>query len=197
LVNVFDERGELIATLCGNVQFASGSAYSAALSAFVPSASGLGGAITIFINNQPVAVWNAVGSNGQLVPNGFYHFTIIENTADGNKVVLARDAYINDQIGSAGLQFSAIPNLVHPGDQVTILASFAGSTPDSQSRIKIYDMAGELIQTLALNNSMTTWNLTNTAGQVIGTGLYFAVFDGNDPSSGNPVRKAVKIMFVH
>jgi hypothetical protein len=179
------------------VKFPTGSAYSATLSAFVPNASGLGGAITIFINNQPVAVWNAIDSNGQLVPNGFYHFTIIETTADGNKVVLARDAYISDQIGSAGLQLSAIPNLAHPGDQVMILASFAGTAPESQSRIKIYDMAGELTQTLTLTNSMTTWNLTNTAGQVVGTGLYFAVFDGNDPNSGNPVRKAVKIMFIH
>jgi hypothetical protein len=197
VVNVFDDRGELVANLCGNTTFPAGSTYSATLSAFVPSPSGLGGAITIYINSQPVAVWNGLDTKGQLVPNGFYHFSIVENTPDGNKVVMARDAFIATETGTSGLQMSARPNVAHTGDLVTILASFSGTPPDSQSKIRIYDVAGELLNTLSIMNGTATWNLKNQAGDILGTGVYFAVFDGNDPVSGNPVRKSVKVSFIH
>lgn len=197
VVNVFDERGELIATLCGNILFPNGSVYSATLSSFVPSPSGLGGTITIYLNNKPVAVWNGLDSKGQLVPNGFYHFTIVENLPGGNTVVLARDAFIDAESGTRGLQISARPNLAHPGDTVTILASFSGTPPDAQSKIKIYDIAGELLATRSLSNGAASWDLRNLTGQEVGTGLYLVVFDGNDPVSGTPVRKAVKIILIH
>ena len=196
-MNVFDDRGELIVSLCGNTVFPSGSSYSASLSLFIPSPSGLGGAITIYLNNQPIAVWNALDAKGHLVPNGFYHFTIVENTPEGTTVVLARDAFIDAETGASGLQLSARPNRAHTGDTVTILASFSGTAPDSQSKIKVYDIAGELLKTLDLSNGTATWDLSNQTGQAVGTGLYLAVFDGTDPGSGNPVRKAVKIMYIH
>jgi hypothetical protein len=196
VVNIFDDRGELIATLCGNTVFASGSTYSASLSSFVPNASGLGGAITIYLNNQPIAVWNGLDTKGQLVPNGFYHFSIIETTSGGNNIFLARDAFIDDDTGT-GLLLSARPNLAHLGDTVTIFASFSGNPPDSTGKIKIYDLAGELLKTLSLVNGMTNWDLKNQSGNKVGTGLYLVVFDGNDPATGNPIRKAVKIMFIH
>jgi hypothetical protein len=196
-VNVFDDRGELVATLCGNATFPKGSSYSSALSSFVPNPSGLGGAITIYLNNQAIAVWNALNSKGQVVPNGFYHFTIIETTLDGNTVVMAHDAYIATETGAAGLQLTARPNLAHPGDLVLILVSLSGNTPDSLSKIKIYDVAGELLKTLSLVNGATSWNLRNQTGDEVGAGVYLAVFEGTDPASGNPVRKAVKIMYIH
>ena len=129
--------------------------------------------------------------------NGFYHFTIIENPLQGPTVTLARDAFITTETGSTGLHLTAFPNPAHPGDIVTILASFAGNSPDSQSKIKIYDVAGELIKTLRLSNSTASWNLRNQLGLEVGTGVYIAVFDGNDPATGNPVRKTIKIMGIH
>jgi flagellar hook assembly protein FlgD len=196
VVNIFDDRGELIASLCGNSVFASESTYSASLSSFVPNASGLGGTITIYLNNQPIAVWNGLDTKGQLVPSGFYHFSIIETTPEGNKVVLARDAFIDDETG-IGLLLSARPNLAHTGDTVTIFASFSGNPPDSNDKVKIYDLAGELLKTLSLVNGMTNWDLRNKSGNQVGTGLYLVVFDGNNPTTGNTIRKAVKIMFIH
>jgi hypothetical protein len=197
VVDVFDERGELIESLCGNVHYPSGSAYSASLSAFVPNPSGLGGAITIFINNQPVAVWNAIDANGHLVPNGFYHFTIVETTVEGNKVVLARDAYITDQTGTKGLQLSVIPNSVHLSDQVMITASFAGVPADQRSSVKIYAMDGERVITLGLNFGTVYWNLENNIGQSVASGLYLIVLDGVDPVSGKQVRKTQKLLVLH
>ena len=187
----------MVATLCGNILFPAGTAYSATLSSFVPSTSGLGGTITIYLNNQIVAVWNGLDTHGQLVPNGFYHFKIIQNTPEGNTVVLERDAYIAAETGAGGLQMSARPNIAHPGDTVTILASFSGVSPDSQCKIKIYDMAGELLETLNLSNGTATWDLRNAQDQELGTGLYLVAFDGKDPVWGNPVRKAVKFLFSH
>jgi hypothetical protein len=196
-VQILDDRGELVTTLCGNILFPAGTAYSASLSSFAPSPSGLGGAITIFLNNQVVAAWNGMSSNGHLVPNGFYHFKITENSTDGSIVILARDAFIAAETGSGGLQMSARPNITHPGDTVTILASFSGTPPDSQCKIKIYDMTGELLETLSLSNGTAAWNLRNQQGQELGTGLYLAVFDGKDPVSGNPIHQVAKILFIH
>jgi hypothetical protein len=88
VVQILDDRGELVTTLCGNILFPAGTAYSASLSSFAPSPSALGGAITIYLDNQVVAVWNGMSSNGHLVPNGFYHFKITENATDGSIVIL-------------------------------------------------------------------------------------------------------------
>lgn len=185
-----------MASLCGTAVFPIGSTYSASLSRFVPNPSGLGGSITIYLNSQPIAVWNAMESNGQLVSNGFYHFKIAENAPEGNTVTLERDAFIDAETGVGELQMSARPNIVHPGGTVTILASFSGTPPDSQCKIKIYDMAGELLETLSLLNGTATWDLRNALGQEVGTGLYLAAFDGNDPVSGSPEHKVIKILFI-
>jgi hypothetical protein len=197
VVNIYDDRGEKVATLCGNVFFTMGSTYSASLSSFVPSVSGLGGSITIYLNNQPIAVWNAVESNGQLVPNGFYHFKITENAPEGITLILERDAFIESVTGAGELQMSARPNIVHPGETVTILASYSGNPPDGKSKIRIYDMAGELLETLSLLDGIATWDLKNPSGREVGTGLYLAAFDGNDPVTGSPEHKVIKILYIH
>jgi hypothetical protein len=166
------------------------------LSTFTPNPTGPGGTISILLNGKVVAVWTAVDSAGNFVPNSYYHFVILETTADGNTVQLERDAFISTFHGES-VTLVVMPNLVHPGDFVKFNASFAGVPADSQSKIKIYTIGGELVQTLGLPAGTASWDLKNLGGQMVSTGIYIAVLDGRDPASGIKLRKVAKILVTH
>ena len=165
------------------------------LSSFQPN-PGLGGSINIYLNGQLVASWNAVDDGGQMVPNGFYHFVLEENPVGANSILLERDAFVDPNHGGA-VSLSAAPNVGHPGDTIQFSASFAGIAADGQSKIKIYGVDGELVQTLTLSNGAAAWDLTNKSSQKVAAGLYVAVLDGINPTSGQKLRKICKVLVFH
>ena len=166
------------------------------LSNFSPDPSGLGGNITILLNGQKVATWNATDSKGNIVPNSYYHFIMSEHTSDGNVVLMERDAFIAPFRGEP-VSLSAMPNVGHPGGTITFSASFAGTPADGQSKVRIYAVSGELVQTLTLSNGVVTWDLTNTNYQAVASGVYLAVLTGIDPTNGQKLYKISKVMVTH
>jgi len=166
------------------------------LSSFVPNPSGAGGSIAVNLNGLAIATWNATGLNGKPVPNGFYHFVIEEHTAEGNTIFLERDAFLMPYHGQDA-SLSAMPNIGHSGDTIQFVASFAGTLADGQSKIKIYAVSGELVQTLAVQNGTAAWDLSNTGQKMVASGVYLAVLDGVDPANGQQGRKIVKVMVIH
>ena len=166
------------------------------LSPFVPNPDGPGGAISVFLNGQLVGTWNATNNNGILVPNGQYHFVLLEHGADGNTVQMERDAFIPTFHGEP-VAFSAWPNSGEPGDVIKFNASFAGTPADGQSTIKVYAVSGELVQTVPISNGAASWNLRNADGSSLSSGLYLAVLDGVDPRNGQGFHKVVKILVNH
>lgn len=183
-------------SLCGTLSFPAGTTFSMALSSFVPNPSGTGGTINILLNGQIVATWNAIDSNGTIVPNGYYHFVIEEHSTDGNTVFLERDAFIapnNNQL----VDLVAMPNVGHPGDIIRFAASFAGTAADGQSKIRIYAVSGELVQTLQISNGTSSWNLVNSNYQTVASGVYIVVLDGLNPLNGQKCSKTVKVLVTH
>lgn len=166
------------------------------LSNFAPNPNGPGGTITIFLNGQTVGVWNATTDGGALVPNGFYHFVLVEHTSDGTTVQMERDAFISTFHGESVFLVAA-PNLVRFGNVVDFNASFAGIPADNQSKIKIYSMNGELVRMLVLSLGTASWDIRNNSGQAVASGLYLAVLDGIDPVSGQSLTKIVKVLVTH
>lgn len=166
------------------------------LSNFVPNPNGPGGTISIYLSGQIVATWNGTKDNGDLIPNGFYHFVLVEHLGDGNTVQLERDAFISTYHGEA-ISLVAWPNITHPGQTVTFNASFAGTPVDSQSKMKIYSADGELVQTIAFTTGTALWNAKNLSGQMVASGVYLAVLDGVDPLSGQSLTKVVKVLVTH
>lgn len=166
------------------------------LSPFAPNPTGPGGTITVYLNNQVVGTWNATNDNGTYVPNGFYHFVLQEHTNSGDVVQLERDSFISTFHGQA-VSFTALPNVVHPGDTVLFNASYAGIGADQQSKIKIFTVSGELLQTLSLSGGAATWDGKNNIGQELASGIYLAVLDGIDPANGQSVRCILKLLFTH
>jgi flagellar hook assembly protein FlgD len=196
LVQIYDERGEKVATLCGNQVFASGTVFSLKLSDYQPSPSGLGGSVSIELNGQLVTVWDGKDSTGTFVPNGFYHVVVLETTPDGKEVKLEKDVLILNDAG-ATISLNALPNFAHPGDLMQIIASFAGTPADATSNIKIYTVSGELVRSLTISSGAATWDIRNNDGQFVSSGIYFLVLDGRDPNSGLKKDKIVKILVTH
>jgi hypothetical protein len=196
MVSIYDERGELVSTVCGALSFSNGATFSMTVSNFVPNPNGPGGTISIYLNGQMVGTWNATNSNGNWVPNGFYHFVLLEHASGGSIVQMERDAFISTYHGEL-VTLIAWPNVVHPGDAVNFTASFAGIPADNQSKIKIYATDGELVQTVTLNAGSATWDLRNSSGQMVASGVYLAVLDSVDPSTGQGLNKIVKVLLTH
>jgi hypothetical protein len=196
VVRIFDERGELVATVNGSGAFANTTSFAMALSAFEPNSNGSGGSISILLNGQVIALWTAIDSNGNMVPNGFYHLSIIETGNNGSVIQLGRVAYIETNHGGA-VQLLVMPNIGRIGQTIQIAASFAGLPADQQSAIKIYTIAGERILTLSIHSGSASWNLTNNNGQPVAAGLYLVVLDGVDPVSGQSLRKTEKLLILH
>ncbi len=166
------------------------------LSSFQPNPSGLGGSIDIYLNGQLVATWNVTDDSGNIVPNSFYHFVLEEHPATGNSVLLERDAFVAPNHGGA-VSLSALPNVGRPGDILQFSASFAGSPADSQSKIKIYAVSGELVRNLSIANGVTSWDQANASSQKVAAGVYIAVLEGVNPSNGQKLRAAIQILVIH
>ena len=193
---MYDASGEKVASFCGTGNFAAGTTFSMALSNFVPNPVGAGGSIAVNLNGQTIATWDVTGLNGKLVPNGFYHFVIQEHTAEGNTLFLERDAFLMPYHGQ-DVSLSALPNIGHPGGVIQFVASFVGTLADGQSKIRIYAVSGELVQTLGIQSGTAAWDLSNIGHKTVASGIYLAVLDGVDPVSGQQARKIVKVMVTH
>ena len=166
------------------------------LSAFAPNPNGDGGTIVIFLNGQPVANWNGIDSNGKYVPNSYYHFVMKENAGAGNTILLERDAFVAPYHGET-VSFGAMPNVAHPGDTILFSASFGGVAADGQSKIRLYAVSGELLQTLSITNGIVSWDLRTTSSQLVASGVYLAVLEGINPTNGQKSYKITKVLVTH
>ena len=166
------------------------------LSNFIPNSNGPGGTITIYLNGQTVGTWNGTKDDGDWVPNGFYHFVLIEHSIDGSVIQMERDAFISTFHGES-VSLVAWPNVAHPGLMVNFAASFAGTPADNQSKMKIFTADGELIQTVTFTAGTALWDLKNVSRQNVASGVYLAVLDGVDPSNGQSLNKIVKVLVTH
>lgn len=185
-----------MASVCGSAVFPNGTNFSMALSTFVPNPNGPGGTISIYLNGQLIATWNVTNTAGNLVPNGFYQFLLLETTSDGNTIQLERDAFISTYHGEQ-VSLLVLPNVAHPGDILKFIASFAGIPADNQSKIKIYTTAGELVQTLGISAGTASWDLRNINNFTVVSGVYIAVLDGIDPAGGQKLSQVKKILVTH
>lgn len=196
MITIYDERGEKVASFCGSGVFPNGTNFSMTLSSFNPNPNGPGGTISIYLNGQVIATWNVTDTAGNLVPNGFYQFLVLETTSNGNVVQLERTTFIPTYHGET-VSLLVLPNIGHPGDILRFIASFAGIPADNQSKIKLYTVAGELVQTLGITAGTASWDLRNPNGFTVASGIYIAVLDGIDPTSGQKLTQIKKILVTH
>jgi flagellar hook assembly protein FlgD len=194
VVNIFDERGELIRTLCGTLSAPQSLSFTFTVSSFTPNSTGTGGTLTFYVNGQAVATWDATDKNGKTVPNSFYHLVLDQRLTDGTLALRAKDIFISTASQTSSIQLLAYPNIAHAGDVLHLSVAFGVNAADGRSNIKIYTVSGELVRTLALSNGQATWNLTNAQGQTVSSGIYLIVLDGVDVNTGNRATKVIKVV---
>jgi len=191
-VRIYDERGELVQTLCGLLPAMGPQVPRLTLSDFTPAPSGNGGTLTLYLNGQVLAVWDATDKNGKLVSNGFYFLVVDQPLANGTQVELQRTVFVAPEGRTAPAQLTAWPNVVHGGGEVRLTAIIGTSPADGSDPIRIYSIGGELVRSLTPSNGQAVWDLTNGQGRSVASGLYLLVLDGTD-ASGDPVRQTIKV----
>ena len=181
-------------TLCGNLPPQTSGNLNLTVSAFAPNTSTPGGALTLFLNSQVMAVWNATDDGGKVVPNSFYHMVITQALTDGTSIALNRGVYVDPYTQTAQVQLSAYPNLIYSGGSVQVSASVEGSPAEGAGLFKVYAMNGEFLKTLDAVNGQAVWDLTNKEGRQVASGVYFIGFEVMDPVTEAKAHKTVKVV---
>jgi hypothetical protein len=193
-LTIFDQRGELVRSLCGLLPALAPQTLTFTVSAFVPAQTAMGGSMTLYVNGQAAAVWDGRDGAGNIVPSSFYHLVLVQEFADGTSARLEKDVFIPPLGQTASVLLKALPNLAHSGDKIFITAVFGAMPADERSFMKIYTVDGERVKVLPLSHGQTDWDLTNNQGQEVSSGIYLIVLDGMDPATGAPARKTIKVV---
>jgi hypothetical protein len=164
-----------------------------AVLAFVSGTSGPGGSLTLTLNGQVLAVWDATDSRGQVVPNGFYHLILTQTFTDGTQIVLNRGVYVDPYSQATEAQMLVGPNVVHPGATVEVSGQVEGNPVEGAGVFKVYALDGELLKTLDAVNGQASWDLTTREGKQVASGLYLIVMNVMDPKTNSPATKTAKV----
>jgi hypothetical protein len=195
-IRIYDERGEKIAQVCGVNDLPGDTDYTMTISRFIPNSSGGGGNITINLNGRFVAAWNCLDRNGNMVPNSYYHFVLEGHTQDGATIRLETTAFVAPHRGE-GISLNARPNIARDGDVILFYASLGGIPPDERSHVRIYTLAGELVQSIPITNGTASWILNAVDGRPVASGIYIAVLDGINPANGQKSSAKCKVLVLH
>jgi hypothetical protein len=195
VIHIFDSRGELVRTLCGELPNPAANPVLGAAT-FHPNPSGEGGSLTILLNGQSLAVWDVTDQKGNLVPNGYYFLTLTQPLQDGSTVDLKWTVYIGASSSVPGVEFSARPNLIQGGGPARFSVVFPGGPADSRSVIRIYTVGGERVRLLDLSAGTVSWDLRNENQEMVSSGLYLAVLDGVEVGTGVRVKKTIRLVIL-
>jgi hypothetical protein len=193
-VSIFNSQGEWVTTLCGRLPPPAPRELNLTVSTFVPNPSGPGGTLTLFLDGQVMAVWDATDNGGKVMPNGFYHLVLTPTFTDGTQVALNRGVYVDPYSQTARVQMLVEPNFIHSEGTVQISAVVEGNPVQGAGVFRIYALNGELLRSLGAVNGQAAWDLTNREGQPVASGIYLIALNVMDPKTGSPANKTAKVL---
>jgi hypothetical protein len=194
MISLFDQRGELVKSLCGLLGGLNPQNLNLTVSSFIPNASGLGGTLVFYLNGKTLATWDTTNNDGVVVPNGFYPLVLTQVFTDATSAQSQTTVYVGALSRTAQIQLSAQPNIVTSGGTIRLLAMVEGVPVSGSHVLKLYDTSRELMKTLDMSGGQAVWDLTNSVGQDVASGLYLIVLDTVDPQTGNPAQKVIKVV---
>jgi flagellar hook assembly protein FlgD len=197
-VNIFNTAGELVATvsqaydgsgpLSLNISNTSGNTNYA-----LPVGQGAPG-ITIYYTSTEFLPWDGKNSQGDYVASGVYEVQLVVKTSTGSNVIVSKPVTLLNE-GSADV-LGTVKTLPNPytGDTTTPLKFTWQPSAGGTIKIKIYNIAGELVRTLVgdLGAAAINWDLKGVGGQTVSSGTYICVVEGAD-NNGNKKTKIVKL----
>lgn len=135
-------------------------------------------------------LWDGTNENGKLVASGQYYIkTISIDRLDSQTVVIKAITIFRPQIQVlAGYRVS--PNPAQDTVQIWARSRIAGAEVKAQ----VYTIVGELVAKLTFGNAdVVSWNMTNSAGERLASGVYLVVIMAKDPLTGQTERQVLKL----
>jgi hypothetical protein len=189
-LRVLDSAGNQVRILQQGLIFAVVSDFSLGTSLFEPDGTAQ---VRIWTDNIFESFWNGADENNKLVANGQYFIQTICTDSLNHQTVVTKPLTVmraKVQIIS-GVRLSPNPARDHVNVWVTTRIEGA------QVRVKAYTLAGELVSQLSFSNAdVAVWNLTNTRGEALASGVYLVVIVASDPQSGLSERQILKLAVV-
>lgn len=197
-LNIFNSAGELVDTIRSDYD-----GYSW-LTLDIKNDSGNGSTyvagcgkatLTVQYTSSDSITWYGKNAQGNYVESGIYEVQLVAMTAQGLDVVASKTVELLD-IGPTD-DISGIKAYPNPYTGNTPLVFAWQQNTQGTIRIKIYDMAGELVRTLTgdLSTGKINWDLKSVGGQKVSSGTYICVVEGID-TTGDRITKILKLAAV-
>ncbi len=199
-INIFNSAGELVQTIKapydGISQTSLNITNNTNNNAVLPVGNGAP-PITINYTATNAVTWDGKNTQGNYLQSGVYEIQIVVNTNRGYNTSISKTVTILNE-GTANL-LGIVKSLPNPytGNTATPLKFTWQPSAGGVIKIKVYNMAGELVRTLIgdLGTGSINWDLKSVSGQTVASGVYVCVVEGVD-NAGNKERKIVKIFAI-
>jgi len=200
--NVYNESGELIRTLYNVVSDPLGSSmtnvtlssniFRPSLTASTTGSSSTVANILIETSASPVTLtWDGANNGGSIVTPGVYTIEVHWNNGSGQTSDITREIVVMPPVGISGIVV-ARPNVLNATNGMTTTFDATGISNASSLKIRIYTVAGELVQTILSSTPTTTWSAAGLA-----SGIYIANVEIDNASGGVVSRPFVKLLVLH
>ena len=155
------------------------------------------GSVSLLFPSGGSMTWDGRNNDGVIVQNGTYYIELTSKKGSDTQqtVILAVNVLHGDLDASNRIVMAPNPvNLAQTGQAVFMIGN--GGGPLDATTVKIYTVAGELIQTLYNepgNPGRVLWNLRGGTSRVVTSGTYIAVVELR-VGSGVTGRKILKVI---
>ena len=186
-VRVYNEAGELIweeLTTDGVVPEMGRVSLSSELLDPGPNAAASAAEVRILLGDTHEVVWTGRDLNGSIVANGEYIIEV-RVLAEGEEIVVTRTVTVLHGELTVLTGINAWPNPVIGEDSMRI-STRGGDT--IALRVKIYNLAGELLRTLNAPGDSVEWDLHAGARTQVADGVYIALVEALDASGVRDTR---------
>jgi len=178
---IYDSTGQIVRTLPTTKDTDIVHNFTFSESPFIADGSSLLNIIDM--NGNIIGQWNGRDDNGNMVYPGTYRVKVTTN----NEYFVIEDIAV---VAEDSLE-AAVVQVRYSKDSIEF---FIGAQAYWQ-KVKIYNIDGELIKTLYPADGATSavWDMTTAGGARSSNGIYIAVIELKNTTTGNSVRRIAKL----
>jgi len=141
---------------------------------------------------SPVTLtWDGTDNSGTYVTPGQYEIQVHWTNGSGTTTDITRTIMVLPAPGVSGI-VAAIPNVLGGKNGTTTTFNAGGVLNASSLKVKIYTLAGELVQSFVSGTTTATWNASGIA-----SGIYIANVEIDNANGGVVNQQRLKILVIH
>jgi fimbrial isopeptide formation D2 family protein len=142
--------------------------------------------------NAPVTLtWDGTANSGTYVTPGIYEIEVHWTNGNGTTTDITRTILVLPNAGVSGIAV-AKPNILNAANGMTTTFDAMGVANASSLKVKIYTIAGELVQSFASGTLTAPWNASGMA-----SGIYIACVEVDNANGGVVNQQRLKILVIH